>query len=98
MQLYEESTEAESKYPLNDIKAQIPFFCCYNYILDSSCQKDISKYIYCQEVGIPPHQGEYGQQPSLWVDKFWAIKEAMNVREYVASQKAKQKAKQNGSF
>ena len=100
MQLYEESKEAESKYPLMDIKEQLPFFCCPNYILDSSSQKDISKYIYCQEVGIPPHQGEYGQQPSLWIDKYWAIKSAMDVRASISRDLAikKSKANHNGSF
>ena len=93
MQLYEESIQAESKYPLLDIKDQLPFFCCPNYVLNSSDQKDISKYIYCKEVGIPPHQGSYGTQPSLWVDKFWTIKQAMGMREYLASKKAQQKAK-----
>ena len=95
MQLYNESYEADSKYPLLDIVEQIPFFCCYNYILDYDCQKDISKYIYCKEVGIPPHQGEYGIQPNLWVDKFWAIKQATNIREHQAQQKATAKAKAN---
>lgn len=93
MRLYIESQEADSKYPLIDVNEQLPFFCCPGIILNSSCQKDISKYIYCQEVGTPPHDGEYGSQPNLWVDKFWAIKIAMTGREYIASQKAKQKAK-----
>ena len=93
MQLYTESQELDSKYPILDVKEQLPFFCCNNKVLDSSCQKDISKFIYCQEVGIPPPQGEYGQQPQLWVDKFWAIKLAMNARDYLVQQKAKQKAK-----
>ena len=91
MQLYKESQEADSKYPLLDIKDQIPFFCCPNHILDSDCQKDISKYIYCKEVGIPPHDGEYGIQPNLWVDKFWSIKNAMNIREYKQSQELRKK-------
>tara|TARA_R110002012_G_scaffold59266_10_gene154780 strand:+ start:1949 stop:2245 length:297 start_codon:yes stop_codon:yes gene_type:complete len=98
MQLYEESTEADSKYPLLDIKEQLPFFCCINLVLNPSDQKDISKYIYCKEVGIPPHQGEYSTQPSLWVEKFWTIKQALNIREYLSAEQAKQKAKQNGSF
>ena len=93
MRLYNESIEANSKYPLLDIKQQLPFFCCPTHILDSNCQKDISKYIYCQEVGIPPHQGEYGIQPNLWIDKFWSIKNAMNIREHEAVEIAKNKAK-----
>jgi len=91
MRLYEESKEADSKYSLLDIKEQFPFFWCPNNILDSDYQKDISKYIYCTEVGIPPHQGEYGIQPNLWIDKFWAIKEAMNIREYKQSQESRKK-------
>ena len=96
MQLYEESYEADSKYPLQYVSEQLPFFCCPNHILDFKCQKDISKYIYCKEVGIPPHDGEYGIQPNLWVDKFWTIKQNLNIREYEITQESKLKAK-NGS-
>ena len=98
MQLYEESYEANSKYPLQDISEQLPFFCCPNYVLNSDCQKDISKYIYCKEVGIPPHQGEYSIQPLLWVDKFWTIKQALDIRSNISRESAQREAKaKNGS-
>ena len=93
MQLYNESYEANSKYPLQDISEQLPFFCCPDHILDSSCQKDISKYIYCKEVGIPPHKGEYGHQPSIWIDKFWSIKQALDIRSNISRESAQREAK-----
>ena len=94
MQLYNESQESNSKYPVKDINLQLPFFCCPNFILDLDCQKDISKFIYCKEVGIPPHDGEYGTQPSLWVQKFWAIKECIGIREQIQTEKIRNR---NGS-
>ena len=94
MQLYRESQEANSKHPVKDVKMQLPFFCCPNFILDSDSQIDISKFIYCKEVGIPPHEGEYGIQPGLWIQKFWTIKEALNIREQIQTEKIRN---ENGS-
>ena len=58
-----------------EIYEQLPFFCCYDIILDEQYQKDISKYVYCNETGVQPYKGSYGKTPSIWIDKFWIIKD-----------------------
>lgn len=58
--------------------AQLPFFSCTNIVLDEKAQKDIARYIYCNDFGISPYQGSYGDQPKKWVDKSFLIKKLMN--------------------
>ena len=57
---------------------QLPFFACYNFFIDPIYQKDISRYIYAQETGTPAYSGQYGQQPAVWVEKFFIIKKTLN--------------------
>ena len=59
---------------------QYMIFSCYNKILDEVCQRDIKKYVYCNETNTPTHKGSYGEQPSKWVTKYFIIKDAMDVR------------------
>lgn len=63
------------------IKAQLPFFCCPNNILDKRLQRDIQRYIYCEQFGISPYRGSYGEQPARWVDKAFVIKKALAEKE-----------------
>ena len=53
----------------NSVNAQLSFFTCRNHLFDKEIQRDFNKYLYCQEFGVPPHKGDYGSQPALWVDK-----------------------------
>ena len=77
---------------------QLPFFACYNFFIDPIYQKDISRYIYAQETGTPAYSGQYGQQPEIWVKKFFIIKKTLNDMTNV-SRKKQQKAikKKHGS-
>ena len=59
------------------IVRQIPFFACSNIIFDKEIQKDIQRYLYCKDTNVPPYKGDYGNQPSLWVEKFFLIEEAL---------------------
>ena len=61
----------------SSISQQLPFFCCNNVFLDKNYQKDVSKYIYCKDFGVPPYSGDYGMQPRRWVIKYQIIKQAM---------------------
>jgi len=63
-----------------DIYQQLPFFCCPNVILDKECQKMISRYIYCKETGTPPYDGEYGSQPYMWIENYFAISGAFQAK------------------
>ena len=66
---------------LNNIYEQLPFFVCNNKILDKECQKDISKYVYCNDTKTPPYSGSYQDTPSMWIDKYYRIKNAIMLRE-----------------
>ena len=37
-------------------------------------QKDIERYVYCEQFGISPYSGSYGKQPAKWVDRAFIIK------------------------
>ena len=58
--------------------AQLPFFSCKNMVLDDKAQKDIAKYIYCNDFNVQPHKGSYGEQPKIWIEKSFIIKKLMN--------------------
>ena len=58
------------------INAQLPFFTCNNYLHDEEIQRDIKRYIYCKDLGVSAYKGSYGEQPALWVDKYFIIKKA----------------------
>jgi hypothetical protein len=58
------------------IIAQIPFFSCYNHLLDADLQQDIQRYTYCKDNSVSPYQGTYGQQPYMWVQKHFILRNA----------------------
>ena len=58
------------------LKSQLPFFCCPELLVDVTYQRDIKRYIYCEQFGVPPYEGGYGAQPPLWIDKAFIIKRA----------------------
>jgi len=66
--------------------AQLPFFSCKNIVLNEKSQKDIAKYIYCNDFNVQPYKGSYGEQPKIWIEKSFIIKKLMN----------NQKPKENG--
>ena len=72
---------------LNNIYEQLPFFCCYDNILDEKYQKDIAKYIYCSETNTPPYLGSYGDIPILWIEKYFIIKSTINIRNKKIAEK-----------
>ena len=74
---------------LTDIFEQLPFFSCVNKVIDEKSQKDISRYVYSTESSTPPYSGSYGDTPHVWVQKYYIIKQAMNLRENKLREKAK---------
>ena len=74
----------------NSVQAQLPFFCCKNRVFDKKVQKDIQRYMYCEKFGISPYEGDYGNQPCLWVDKVFSIKKAFAKLESNQINKAKE--------
>ena len=79
--LIEETQEFNAKGKEFDIaksvNAQLPFFCCRNIVQSREMQKDIERYIYCEQFGISPYPGSYGEQPAKWVDKAFIIKNTL---------------------
>ena len=75
------------------INAQLPFFTCKNIIFDKDIQKDIQRYIYCKDNNVPPYKGDYDEQPALWVDKYFIIKNAFAKKEKSMIDKSKPKEK-----
>ena len=63
------------------VNAQIPFFACKNIIFDRDLQSDIQRYVYCKESGVPPYNGSYNEQPAMWVEKFFIIKNTFAKKE-----------------
>ena len=64
--------------PSASVKSQLPFFACNNIVFDKEFQKDIERYVYCDNFSIAPYPGAYGEQPSRWTQKSYIIKKAIN--------------------
>lgn len=80
-EVYENNRKGKEFDVSQSINAQLPFFSCRNHLLDRETQKDISRYIYCTNFNIPPFKGSYGEQPSLWTQKSFIIKQALAKKE-----------------
>ena len=58
---------------------------------------DITKYLYCEKTKTPAYSGSYGQQPALWLEKFFVIDNAMIMRKNRQTEKFNQdRKKANG--
>lgn len=75
------------------INAQVPFFACRNIFLDRKIQKDIKMYVYCKDLGINPYKGSFNDQPALWIDKYFIMKNAFAKLERAQINKVKQERK-----
>jgi len=72
---------------------QVKFFSCVNNFIDPVYQADISKYIYSQNTSTQPYNGSYGEQPALWIEKYFTIKKCIAEMEKVSLNKHRKKAK-----
>ena len=68
-----------------------PFFACNNVFLNDECRKDIERYFYCKDTGTQPYPGAYGETPKIWVDKFYIIRHAVQIKQDILTEKAKAK-------
>ncbi len=96
MELKNEASELSNSNNilLKDVFYQIPFFSCNNIYIDDGFQKDISKYLYCQDTKTPPYPGSYGSTPAIWKEKHFAIKQAMSILNQEVMKQAKKKQKE----
>ena len=74
-----------------NIITQIPFFACFNHLIDPSYSKLIEQYLYCTETGTPAYPGSYGEQPVKWVKLFFIIKNAIAKKQAMIQEKEKKK-------
>ena len=58
-------------------------------ILNEECQDDISKYVYCNETNTPAYSGSYNDTPATWVEKYYIVKQALEIREQKLTEKMK---------
>ena len=63
------------------INAQIPFFTCPNHLLSKDIQRDIQRYIYCIDTSTPAYNGSFGEQPAIWIERFFYMKRAFAKKE-----------------
>ena len=77
------------------IKSQVPFFACPNMLYDLELQKDIKRYLYCKESSVSPYPGSFGDQPYIWTEKHFIIKQgfAKLEKNMIDKQKSMQKGK-----
>jgi len=75
------------------IISQIPFFTCYNHVIDEKYLKLMNRYIYCKEANVPAFDGSYGQQPSRWVQMFFIIKNALAKKNKMLKDKLEKEKK-----
>ena len=59
------------------VDAQLPFFACKNALYDKYIQRDIARYLYCDQFNVPPYSGSFDDQPVTWIDKAFIIKNAL---------------------
>ena len=65
----------------SSVLSQAPFFTCTNVFMDSKIQKEFQRYIYCEQFGVQPYSGSYGDQPAEWVRLAFIIKKALAKKE-----------------
>lgn len=95
--IIEETNELNSKGNefdiVSSVQAQLPFFTCSNVFYNKEDIKDMNRYLYCEKFNIPAYPGSYGDQPCLWVDKAFSIRNAFARKEKIQIDKAKQNGK-----
>ena len=63
------------------VSKQLAFFSCSNIILNKEFQKDIQRYVFCNETGTPAYSGSFGEQPTKWLQKYFILKQAFAQKE-----------------
>ena len=79
LRLQDEATDLGQNNTLKSIYAQIPFFACTNFFYSKNCQKDITKYLYCDDTNTTPFSGGYCNTTNIWKEKHFLIKQALSI-------------------
>ena len=85
----------ESSDPILDVFFQLSYFCCPNIILNEKIQKDIQRYVYCEDTKTQPYPGSYGDVPAKWMSIHFILRNAINLsnNEYRKKYQKKMEAK-----
>tara|TARA_R110002020_G_scaffold188167_3_gene386828 strand:+ start:857 stop:1228 length:372 start_codon:yes stop_codon:yes gene_type:complete len=78
---YETNLQGNDFDIVDSIITKMYFFACPNMFLREDHQKDIQRYLYCEEFGISPYPGSYGQQPYKWIQKSFLFKKAFGKQQ-----------------
>ena len=78
-----------------DTYAQLTFFCNINIFLSNKFQHDLQRYMYAQDTGTPPHKGDYGSTPKIWIDKHYIIKGIITTYQNRETKKRGRESKTN---
>jgi len=70
-----------------DVHSQLPFFCWSGVFLEDKIQRDINRYVYATELGMAPYPGSYGEQPAIWIEKQFLIKNMLNSLKRIREKK-----------
>tara|TARA_Y100000817_G_scaffold154636_1_gene120835 strand:- start:47 stop:346 length:300 start_codon:yes stop_codon:yes gene_type:complete len=92
----EHNKKGESFDVVQSVFAQLSFFACVNVFHDDNIYKNIQRYSYCKDMSVPPFEGDYGQQPALWVDTYFCIKHILAKKESQQLEKIKARNKSKG--
>ena len=91
--LYQEAYEHthSTKGAFKSMYSQLPFFCCLDNFLGPEFQKDIEKYMYCEDTKTLAYPGSYGQIPATWKEKHFIIKQSLGILQDIKTSKLKNK-------
>ena len=91
IRLQREAEDLGQKDTLKSVFSQIPFIACTNFFFSANSQKDISKYLYCDDTNTPPFTGGYGNTTKIWKEKHFLIKQALSILHQDKKDEIKQK-------
>ena len=57
----------------------------------SKFQKDIEKYLYCEDTKTPAFPGHYGSIPKIWIEKHFIIKQSLSILNKMKMEQFKRK-------
>ena len=93
-EVVETNKETSQNFDLtSSLIAQLPFFVCPNQFYSRRISRDIERYSYCENTGVTPYKGTYGEQPADWVDRYFTIKAAYAKKESMMYKKMTRDAK-----
>lgn len=86
-----EMSNGQVKETVKSVFYQLPFFCCPDNFIEPKFQKDIEKYLYCEDTKTPAFPGHYGSIPNIWIEKHFIIKQSLSILNKMKMEQFKRK-------